>query len=81
MRYRNFCVGSWIVSWRGWCWKKVTPFLSKEDHDVYAPTFTCLGERSHLASRIVGLDTHILDIIQVLEYESLNEVKDITGIH
>jgi hypothetical protein len=32
------------------------------------------GERSHLVSRDIGLETHILDIIQVIEYENLNEV-------
>jgi pimeloyl-ACP methyl ester carboxylesterase len=58
----------------GWCWKKVTPLLSKDNHEVYTPTLTGLGERSHLVSRDIGLDTHILDIIQVLEYENLNEV-------
>ena len=41
---------------------------------MYTPTLTGLGERSHLVSRDIGLDTHILDIIQVLEYENLNEV-------
>jgi pimeloyl-ACP methyl ester carboxylesterase len=41
---------------------------------VYTPTLTGLGERSHLVSRNIGLDTHILDIIQVLEYEDLSEV-------
>ena len=41
---------------------------------MYTPTLTGLGERSHLISRDIGLDTHVLDIIQVLEYENLNEV-------
>jgi pimeloyl-ACP methyl ester carboxylesterase len=58
----------------GWCWKKVIPLLSKDNHEVYTPTLTGLGERSHLVSRDIGLDTHILDIIQVLKYENLNEV-------
>ena len=58
----------------GWCWKKVTPLLRKYGHDVYTPTLTGLGERSHLVSRNIRLDTHILDIIQVLEYEDLSEV-------
>ena len=58
----------------GWCWKKVTPLLRKDGHEVYTPTLTGLGERSHLVSNDIGLDTHILDITQVLEYESLNEV-------
>jgi pimeloyl-ACP methyl ester carboxylesterase len=58
----------------GWCWKKVTPLLSIDGHEVYTPTFTGLGERSHLVSRDVELDTHILDIIQLLEYENLSKV-------
>jgi pimeloyl-ACP methyl ester carboxylesterase len=58
----------------GWCWKKVISLLSKHSHKVYTPTLTGLGERTHLVSRDIGLDTHILDIVQVLEYENLNEV-------
>jgi pimeloyl-ACP methyl ester carboxylesterase len=54
--------------------KKVAPPLSNKGHDVYKPTLTGLGERSHLVSRIIGLDTHILDIIQVLKYEELGNV-------
>jgi pimeloyl-ACP methyl ester carboxylesterase len=58
----------------GWCWKKVIPLLHKDGHNVYTPTPTGLGERSHLATRGTGLDTHVVDIIQVLEYEDLNEI-------
>jgi pimeloyl-ACP methyl ester carboxylesterase len=58
----------------GWCWKKVTPLLSRDSHEVYTPTLTGLGERSHLVTRDIGLDTHILDIIQVLKFENLNDV-------
>lgn len=58
----------------GWCWKKLTPLLGKIGHKVYTPTLTGLGERSHLVNRDIGLDTHILDIIQMLEYEDLNDV-------
>jgi hypothetical protein len=35
----------------GWCWKKVIPLLHKHGHNVYTPTLTGLGERSHLATR------------------------------
>lgn len=53
----------------GWCWKKLTPLLRKGGHIVYTPTLTGLGERSHLVNKSIGLETHILDIVQVLEYE------------
>lgn len=57
----------------GWCWKKVVPLLNRKGHNVYTPTLTGLGERSHLVNKSIGLDTHILDI-QLLEYEDLDEV-------
>jgi pimeloyl-ACP methyl ester carboxylesterase len=58
----------------GWCWKKVTPLLQAKGHDVYTPTLTGLGERSHLAHPDVGLETHIQDILNVLKYEDLSDV-------
>jgi pimeloyl-ACP methyl ester carboxylesterase len=58
----------------GWCWKKVTPILCKDGYSVYTPTLTGLGERSHLVNKDIGLHTHILDIIQVFEFEDLAEV-------
>jgi pimeloyl-ACP methyl ester carboxylesterase len=48
--------------------------MSKDGYNVYTPTLTGLGERNHLVTRDIGLYTHILDIIQVFEYEDLDEV-------
>ena len=39
--------GAWLG---GWCWKKVTPLLRAAGHEVFAPTLTGLGERSHFFS-------------------------------
>ena len=58
----------------GWCWKKVKILLEKQGHSVYTPTLTGLGERSHLLNEEIGLDTHIQDIVSVLEYEDLKNV-------
>lgn len=58
----------------GWCWKKLVYLLNRNGHNVYTPTLTGLGERSHLVNKSIGLDTHILDIVQLLEYEDLDEV-------
>jgi pimeloyl-ACP methyl ester carboxylesterase len=58
----------------GWCWRWVTPHLSVAGHQVYAPTLTGLGERVHLASPNVDLNTHIVDIVNVLHYEDLTDV-------
>jgi pimeloyl-ACP methyl ester carboxylesterase len=58
----------------GWVWKSVRAYLESQRHRVYTPTLTGLGERSHLISPILDLDTHILDIANVLHYEDLNSV-------
>ena len=58
----------------GWCWRKVRVALEAKRANVYTPTLTGLGDRAHLASRDVGLETHIADVIGLLEAEDLSEV-------
>ena len=50
----------------------MTPLLRARGHDVYAPTLTGLGERSHLGHPELGLDTHIQDVVNVLKYEDVS---------
>jgi pimeloyl-ACP methyl ester carboxylesterase len=38
------------------------------------PTLTGLGERSHLARADIGLDVHVDDVVNVLNYEELRDV-------
>lgn len=62
-------------SWHGgWCWQRVSRLLRGAGHDVYAPTLTGLGERSHLVTPGSGLELHIQDILQFVEYEDLRDV-------
>jgi pimeloyl-ACP methyl ester carboxylesterase len=58
----------------GWCWAKVAPKLRSKGHEVYTPTLTGLGERSHLLSREIGLSTHVEDIANVILFEELFDV-------
>ena len=58
----------------GWCWNRVAPLLRGAGHDVYVPTLTGLGERSHLLTPNVDLETHIQDLLQVMFYEDLHGV-------
>ena len=51
----------------GWCWRKVVPLLEAAGHEVYAPTLTGLAERAPLLTPDVGLGTHVLDIVGLLE--------------
>jgi pimeloyl-ACP methyl ester carboxylesterase len=58
----------------GWCWKHVARILRTAGHEVFTPTLTGLGERTHLLNPDIGLDTHIQDVLGVLEYEDISDV-------
>lgn len=58
----------------GWVWKFVSPLLRQAGHRVLTPTLTGSGDRVHLASPIVTLDTYIQDIVNVVLYEDLQDV-------
>lgn len=58
----------------GWVWRDVAALLRRDGHAVHAPTLTGLGERAHLLSPQVTLETCITDITAVLEAEELENV-------
>ena len=55
----------------GWAWREVAARLRSLGHDVFPVTLTGLGDRAHLASRNVDLETHIADVLGVLDNEDL----------
>jgi pimeloyl-ACP methyl ester carboxylesterase len=63
------CHGAWSSAW---AWKKMRPLLREAGHELHVPTYTGLGERSHLATPAIDLELHIRDVLQVLEYEDLS---------
>ncbi len=65
------CHGAWSA---GWAWKKVRPLLRAAGHEVFTPTYTGVGERAHQASPDVDLDTHIQDVLGVIEFEGLSDI-------
>jgi pimeloyl-ACP methyl ester carboxylesterase len=58
----------------GWVWKTIATELEAAGHTVYRPSLTGLGERTHLLTRDVGALTHITDIVNLFEFEDLDEV-------
>lgn len=58
----------------GWCWDRVTPHLRAAGHAVHTPTLTGLSERAHLLSPMVGLETHVEDVVRVLDTLGLTGV-------
>jgi pimeloyl-ACP methyl ester carboxylesterase len=62
-------------AWHGsWCWKRVRKALQAQGHEVFTPTLTGLGERSHLLSPQVNLETHIDDVVNLIRWEELSNV-------
>jgi pimeloyl-ACP methyl ester carboxylesterase len=63
--------GGWLG---GWCWQSVARRLREEGHDAYPVTLTGLGDRVHLATPEVDLETHITDVVNIVGFEDLREV-------
>jgi pimeloyl-ACP methyl ester carboxylesterase len=58
----------------GWVFSRVARLLRAKGHDVYTPTLTGVGERSHIRGVDANLSLHIEDICNVLRYEALTDV-------
>ena len=63
--------GAWSA---GWAWRKMHPLIAADGHRLVTPTYTGLGERAHLADRAHDLETHIADMLAVIEAEDLSDV-------
>jgi pimeloyl-ACP methyl ester carboxylesterase len=63
--------GAWSAAWG---WKKMRPLFRSAGIEFFSPTYTGLGERSHLARPDIDLSTHIDDVLAVLEFEDLRDV-------
>jgi len=64
--------GAWGA---GWAWKKMPPLMGARGHRLVTPTCTGIGERGHLARPDIDLETHIADILGMLEFEDLSGVN------
>jgi len=63
--------GAWSA---GWAWKRMRPLMRARGHEIFTPTYTGMGERSHLGHKDIDLETHIADILGVLEAEELRDL-------
>src|SRR5512143_1906202 len=63
--------GGWFGAW---CWYKVVPLLQAAGHSVYTPTLTGVGEQAALLTPEIGLDTHIQDVVSLIETKDLLQV-------
>jgi pimeloyl-ACP methyl ester carboxylesterase len=65
------CHGAW---YGGWAWQKMRPLMHAAGYHLITPTYTGLGERTHLATPDIGLDTAVHDVLNVIHYEDLRDV-------
>ena len=63
--------GAWVGNYT---WLELEPLLREQGHEVYNVSLTGLGDRKHLASPEIDLDTHIDDVVNVIEVLDLNDV-------
>jgi pimeloyl-ACP methyl ester carboxylesterase len=63
--------GFWLGAW---VWEAVGRELRAAGHEVHPVTLTGLGDRAHLATPEVDLDTHTADVVNAIEYAGLEEV-------
>lgn len=58
----------------GWCWRDVVPPLTRAGHRVHAVTLTGVGERMHLMTPAITLETHITDVANAIEMEEMDQL-------
>ena len=58
----------------GWCWSRLANILRARGHRVTTPTQTGLGERSHLLSPEISIQTFVEDIVRHLRFEEMTNV-------
>jgi len=63
--------GAWLGAW---AWRRVVPLLERGGNAVYPLTLTGMGDRVHLATPQVGIETAIHDVINAIAYEGLENV-------
>jgi pimeloyl-ACP methyl ester carboxylesterase len=63
--------GAWGGSWG---FRLVRRPLHAAGHEVFTPSLTGIGERSHLTSPQVNLSTHVLDVVNTILYEDLTDI-------
>ncbi|HEX5367940.1 MAG TPA: alpha/beta fold hydrolase, partial [Dehalococcoidia bacterium] len=66
-----FVHGAWGGSWG---WTNFARLMRAAGHEVFTPSLTGQGERTHLGGPNVNLTTHILDVENAIKYEGLTGI-------
>jgi pimeloyl-ACP methyl ester carboxylesterase len=63
--------GAWLG---GWVWRDVEPLITVKGHKVFPITLTGMGERVHLASQDIGMESAIQDVLNVINFNDLDNI-------
>ena len=63
--------GAWGGSYG---FRQVRRNLHRAGHDVFTPSLTGIGERSHLTGPAVDLELHVTDVVNLVRYEDLDDI-------
>ena len=58
----------------GWVWNEMSEILRCQGYNVSTPTLTGLGEKKHLLSSEITIDTFIEDTVNHIIFEDLNNI-------
>ena len=58
----------------GWVWNEISEILNYQGYSVSTPTLTGLGEKKHLLSSKITIDTFIEDVANHIIFENLNNI-------
>ena len=58
----------------GWVWNEISEILRYQRYSVSTPTLTGLGEKKHLLSSKITIETFIEDVVNHIIFEDLNNI-------
>ena len=58
----------------GWVWNEISEILRYQRYSVTTPTLTGLGEKKHLLSPKITIETFIEDVVNHIIFENLNNI-------
>lgn len=58
----------------GWCWDRLSALLRNARHNIYALTLAGLAERADMRSDTIDLNTHVQEIVDLIESKNLRDV-------
>ena len=58
----------------GWVWNEISEILRYQRYSVSTPTLTGLGEKKHLLSSKITIDTFIEDVVNHIVFENLYNI-------